>query len=92
MQGLAMATGRMIVPVSAFDALAAAAGDGTSLVGAWIDAQRGEVFASLHDAAGTPIVEPSSLAADRHAGALGTSARRAGVCESSATAQFATRA
>ena len=61
-QGLAMATGRMIVPVSAFEALAAAAGDGTSIVGAWIDAQRGEVFASLHDAEGEPIVEPSSLA------------------------------
>ena len=60
-QGLAMATGRMIVPVSAFEALAAAAGDGTSLVGAWVDAQRGEVFASLHDAEGHPIVEPSSL-------------------------------
>jgi len=61
-QGLAMATGRMIVPVSAFEALAAAAGDGTSLVGAWVDAQRGEVFASLHDAEGRPMVEPSSLA------------------------------
>ena len=60
-QGLAMATGRMIVPVSAFEALAAAAGDGTSLVGAWVDAQRGEVFASLHDAEGHPLVESSSL-------------------------------
>lgn len=60
-QGLAMATGRMIVPVSAFEALAAAAGDGTSLVGAWVDAQRGEVFASLHDANGDPIGESSSL-------------------------------
>jgi len=60
-QGLAMAAGRMIVPVSAFEALAAAAGDGTSLVGAWVDAQRGEVFASLHDADGRPMVEPSSL-------------------------------
>ena len=60
-QGLAMATGRRIVPVSAFEALAAAAGAGTSMVGAWVDAQRGEVFAALHDVAGRQIVEPSSL-------------------------------
>ena len=60
-QGLAMATGRKIVPVSAFEALAAAAGAGTSMVGAWVDAQRGEVFAALHDVAGRQIVEPSSL-------------------------------
>ena len=63
MQGLAMATGRKIVPVSALDALAAAGADGTVPVAAWIDAQRGEVFASLYDATGTRIlVGPSSLA------------------------------
>ena len=47
MQGLAMSTGRKIVPISALDALAAAAGYGSAPVAAWIDAQRGEVFAAL---------------------------------------------
>jgi tRNA threonylcarbamoyladenosine biosynthesis protein TsaB len=61
-QGLAMATGRKVVPVSAFEALAVAGGDGTSLVGAWIDAQRGEVFASLYDPDGFVLAEPTSLA------------------------------
>lgn len=49
MQGLAMSTGRKIVPVSALDAVAAAGADGAGPVGAWIDAQRGEVFAALYD-------------------------------------------
>ena len=44
-----MATGRKIVPISALDALAAAAGNGSAPVAAWIDAQRGEVFAALYD-------------------------------------------
>jgi tRNA threonylcarbamoyladenosine biosynthesis protein TsaB len=65
MQGLAMALDRRIVPVSALDALAAAAAEAprADLVAAWMDAQRGEVFASLYDATGTHIIEsPSSLA------------------------------
>jgi tRNA threonylcarbamoyladenosine biosynthesis protein TsaB len=64
MQGLAMATGRKIVPVSALDALAAAGvGDGTGPIAAWIDAQRGEVFAALYDPTGTCVLNgPSSLA------------------------------
>jgi tRNA threonylcarbamoyladenosine biosynthesis protein TsaB len=62
MQGLAMATSRRIVAVSALDALAAAGADGTAVVGAWMDAQRGEVFAALYDASGTrAIVAASSL-------------------------------
>ena len=66
MQGLAMSTGRKIVPVSALDALASAAADGRGPVAAWIDAQRGEVFATLYDAAGTGVLhEPSSLSPDR---------------------------
>lgn len=60
MQGLAMATDRRIVAVSALDALARAARDGVTRVAAWIDAQRGEVFAALYDADGTRLVEPSS--------------------------------
>jgi tRNA threonylcarbamoyladenosine biosynthesis protein TsaB len=74
MQGLAMSTGRKIVPVSALDALAFAAASrsasvssvGRGPVGAWIDAQRGEVFATLYDAAGTRVLHgPSSLSPDR---------------------------
>ena len=66
MQGLAMATNRKIVPVSALDALAVAGRDPmltpAAPVAAWIDAQRGQVFASLYDAAGMRVVkDPSSL-------------------------------
>jgi len=62
MQGLAMSMGRKIVPISALDALAAAAGDGSAPVAAWIDAQRGEVFAALYDGSGRRVlIEPSSL-------------------------------
>lgn len=50
-QGLALACGRGVIGVSALDALNAAVGrpDGErSVLAAWIDAQRGEVFASLY--------------------------------------------
>jgi tRNA threonylcarbamoyladenosine biosynthesis protein TsaB len=62
MQGLAMATGLRIVPVSALDALATAGAQdpGAHVVAAWMDAQRGEVFASLYDATGTTIIKPAS--------------------------------
>jgi tRNA threonylcarbamoyladenosine biosynthesis protein TsaB len=52
-QGLAFAHGRKVVGVSALEALAWSAREpagSTSLVAAWMDARRGEVFASL----GTP--------------------------------------
>lgn len=61
-QGLSTATGRLIVPVSALDALSAAAG-GDGLVGAWIDAQRGQVYAALYDLAAGEIgeaIEPAT--------------------------------
>ncbi len=62
MQGLAMAIDRRIVPISALEALAIAGADGTGLVAPWIDAQRGEVFASLYDSTGMRVVQdPSSL-------------------------------
>lgn len=60
MQGLAVATGLRIVPVPALDALAYAARD-SGRVAAWMDAQRGQVFARLFDEAGEPLVEPSAL-------------------------------
>lgn len=57
-QGLALATGRRVVPVSAFDALAhIARGDAATtesdLIATVVDAQRGEVFAALHRRATT---------------------------------------
>jgi tRNA threonylcarbamoyladenosine biosynthesis protein TsaB len=65
MQGLAMAAGLQIVPVSALDALAlegAGAADGRGRIATWIDAQRGEVFAALYDATGTNgLVAPTAL-------------------------------
>jgi tRNA threonylcarbamoyladenosine biosynthesis protein TsaB len=62
MQGLAMSLDKRIVPISALEALASVAANGRGPVGAWIDAQRGEVFASLYDATGThAVIEPSSL-------------------------------
>lgn len=53
-QGLALATGRKVVPVSSLDALAAcepAKGSGAPLAAAWIDALRGQVFAALYEGA-----------------------------------------
>ena len=46
-QGLALASGKPVVPVSTFDALAWQARDASEPVATWIDAHRGEVFAAL---------------------------------------------
>jgi tRNA threonylcarbamoyladenosine biosynthesis protein TsaB len=49
-QGLALVTRRPVAPVPALDALAAlAAGPAGALAAAWMDAQRGEVFAGLYE-------------------------------------------
>ena len=65
MQGLAFARGLKVVPVSILDALARESAEraaGPLPIGAWIDAQRGEVFAALYDPAGREaLVPPSSL-------------------------------
>ena len=61
MQGLAVATGRHIVPVSALEALARCGQDSVGPVAAWMDAQRGQVFAALYGADGQPVVAPSAL-------------------------------
>ena len=68
MQGLAMATGKPLIGVSAFDALAMrATGDSLATgatgerVATWIDAWRGEVFAAIYDEGqqtGAPVVAP----------------------------------
>jgi tRNA threonylcarbamoyladenosine biosynthesis protein TsaB len=49
MQGLAMARGGRIVPVSTLEAIAVAAPPGPARVAAWMDAQRGEVFAQVFE-------------------------------------------
>jgi tRNA threonylcarbamoyladenosine biosynthesis protein TsaB len=60
-QGLAMAGQRLVVPVSALDALALAGRNGSDPIAAWMDAQRGEVFAALYAPDGaTLLLDPSS--------------------------------
>ena len=68
-QGLAFATGRPIVGISALDALGVAALDGgapSAVAGVWMDAARGEVFAARYVLAPdevlgvTPIGDPVS--------------------------------
>ena len=62
MQGLAMASGLSIVPVSVLDALAIAGTSGRAPVAAWMDAQRGEVFAALYDHTGRDVtIEATAL-------------------------------
>jgi tRNA threonylcarbamoyladenosine biosynthesis protein TsaB len=63
-QGLATAAGRLVVPVSTLDALARTVDPPPARLGAWMDAQRGEVYAALYDAARHPLTEPTSASAD----------------------------
>lgn len=67
-QGLAFSRGLTVVPVSALDAIGRQTlrtvtdGADSALVAAWIDAQRGEVFAALYDrSVDRPLAAPSSL-------------------------------
>lgn len=62
-QGLAMALNKPVIGVSALDALAAqvTAGDGTRVV-PWMDAQRGDVFATVIDAISGATLEPPTAA------------------------------
>ena len=62
MQGLAMTLGKPVIGVSALDALAEQAGDsGADVIVPWMDAQRGDVFATLIDrSSGTTIETPVS--------------------------------
>jgi tRNA threonylcarbamoyladenosine biosynthesis protein TsaB len=63
-QGLALARQKLVAPVTSFEALAAVArpssdlGRPTSVIATWIDAHRGEVFASLYAADGRTVLEP----------------------------------
>jgi tRNA threonylcarbamoyladenosine biosynthesis protein TsaB len=67
-QGLAVALDRRVVPVSTLEAVASAADDPAPYLGAWVDAQRGEVFAQLFAAAGareTTAASPIVAAPER---------------------------
>jgi tRNA threonylcarbamoyladenosine biosynthesis protein TsaB len=57
-QGIAMAHGRRVVPVSVLEALARAAVNPDRPIGAWMDAQRQEVFAALYSADGGDVMIP----------------------------------
>jgi tRNA threonylcarbamoyladenosine biosynthesis protein TsaB len=61
MQGLALAQGRLVAPVSTFAALRVSRRAPRTPVAVWIDAHRGEVFATLYDADGRVRHEPTSL-------------------------------
>jgi len=57
MQGLALVTSRPVAGISALEALAQIASQRVepgSLIAAWIDAQRGEVFSALYRTTGAP--------------------------------------
>jgi tRNA threonylcarbamoyladenosine biosynthesis protein TsaB len=62
-QGLATARERLVVPVSTLDALARTVDLRRGLVAAWVDAQRGEVFAGLYDSGRTKVADPTSAPA-----------------------------
>lgn len=57
-QGLAMARGIRIVPVSTLEAIAAAAGETPPRVAAWMDALRGEVYAQVFESVAGGRVRP----------------------------------
>jgi tRNA threonylcarbamoyladenosine biosynthesis protein TsaB len=66
-QGLAMATGKAVVPVSTFEALARSAAAGDRLVVPWIDAHRGEVFSALFDSSGRQALDAPASSSPRAA-------------------------
>lgn len=64
MQGLALVLGRPIVAVSALEALAqttAASRQAGTIVGAWVDAHRHEVFSALYRVANAAAFSPERL-------------------------------
>ena len=62
-QGLAMARGRRVVPVSTLEAIAASAPGGARRIAAWMDAQRGEVFAQVFERDGVPRPATDAISA-----------------------------
>lgn len=72
-QGLAFVERRSVVAISALEALAQIAAvdlEPGAIVGAWIDAQRGDVYASLYRVADAPAFTPERLTtiAEPHVG------------------------
>jgi tRNA threonylcarbamoyladenosine biosynthesis protein TsaB len=72
-QGLAMAQGKRVVAVSALEALARSATNAEQSIAAWMDAQRGEVFAALYAPEGRdlripPVSAPPRAVLDMWAG------------------------
>jgi tRNA threonylcarbamoyladenosine biosynthesis protein TsaB len=65
-QGLALTQGKLVVPVSTFDAyrFASARTQAHAATAVWIDAHRGEVFATLFDPDGGVLQPPTSLLPD----------------------------
>lgn len=64
-QGLAMARGKRVVAVSALEALARAGTNAEHTIAAWMDAQRGEVFAALYAPDGRDLLIPPVSAPPR---------------------------
>jgi tRNA threonylcarbamoyladenosine biosynthesis protein TsaB len=63
-QGLALARGKAVTPVSTFEALAwPLRGASRDAIATWVDAQRGEVFATLFAADGRTVLAPSTALA-----------------------------
>ena len=63
MQGLAMALATPVIGISALDALAEQArDDAAEILVPWMDAQRGDVFATLIDGDSGTTIEPASAA------------------------------
>src|SRR5687768_6224184 len=58
MQGLALAGGKRLTPIATFEALAFLARGTASPIAVWIDAHRGQVFATLYSAGGAEILAP----------------------------------
>ena len=79
-QGLAIVTGRRVVGVSALEALAQLASADVApgtLIAAWIDAQRGEVFSALYQTTSAPMFTPERLVELEAPAAASPSATRA---------------
>ncbi len=60
-QGLAMARGRNVVPVSVLEALAHGESRAGRFAAAWLDAQRGQVFGALYGPGKRILAEATSL-------------------------------
>lgn len=64
-QGLSMALGKPVVGVSALDALAAQVDEAVDLVVPWMDAQRGDVFATVIQRRSGETIDPPLAAAPK---------------------------